>query len=77
MTVPGLEAAVTTRSCRERSAPRRARSTKQAGNALPIACDVQHNEQVAEAVKRTVETFRGIDILVTFARIYGQLLYRR
>jgi citronellol/citronellal dehydrogenase len=37
------------------------------GNALPIACDIQHDEQVAEAVKRTVETFGGIDILVNNA----------
>lgn len=37
------------------------------GNALPIACDIRHAEQVAEAVKRTVETFGGIDILVNNA----------
>jgi citronellol/citronellal dehydrogenase len=35
--------------------------------ALPIACDIRHAEQVAEAVKRTVETFGGIDILVNNA----------
>jgi citronellol/citronellal dehydrogenase len=37
------------------------------GHALPLACDIQHDEQVAEAVRRTVETFGGIDILVNNA----------
>jgi len=37
------------------------------GKALPILCDIQHDEQVAEAVKKTVETFGGIDILVNNA----------
>ena len=37
------------------------------GNALPIACDIQYDEQVAEAVKKTVDTFGGIDILVNNA----------
>ncbi len=37
------------------------------GKALPIVCDIQHDEQVAEAVKKTVETFGGIDILVNNA----------
>ena len=37
------------------------------GSALPIACDIQHDEQVMEAVSRTVETFGGIDILVNNA----------
>jgi citronellol/citronellal dehydrogenase len=37
------------------------------GRALPIPCDIQHDEQVAEAVKRTVDTFGGIDILVNNA----------
>jgi citronellol/citronellal dehydrogenase len=37
------------------------------GKALPILCDIQHDEQVADAVKKTVETFGGIDILVNNA----------
>ncbi len=37
------------------------------GKALPLVCDIQHDEQVAEAVKKTVETFGGIDILVNNA----------
>ncbi len=37
------------------------------GRALPIACDIRSEEQVAAAVARTVETFGGIDILVNNA----------
>jgi len=37
------------------------------GKALPIVCDIQHDEQVADAVKKTVETFGGIDVLVNNA----------
>jgi citronellol/citronellal dehydrogenase len=37
------------------------------GKALPLVCDIQHDEQVAEAVKKTVETFGGIDCLVNNA----------
>jgi len=37
------------------------------GRALPIPCDIQHDEQVADAVNRTVDTFGGIDILVNNA----------
>jgi len=37
------------------------------GKALPLLCDIQHDEQVADAVKKTVETFGGIDILVNNA----------
>jgi len=37
------------------------------GKALPIMCDIRHEEQVAAAVAKTVETFGGIDILVNNA----------
>src|SRR6185436_11098695 len=37
------------------------------GKALPLAVDIRFEEQVAEAVKKTVETFGGIDILVNNA----------
>ncbi len=37
------------------------------GRALPIQVDVRFEDQVAEAVKQTVDTFGGIDILVNNA----------
>ena len=37
------------------------------GKALPIACDIRHEEQVAAAIAKAVETFGGIDILVNNA----------
>ncbi|MBV8756145.1 MAG: NAD(P)-dependent oxidoreductase [Deltaproteobacteria bacterium] len=37
------------------------------GKALPIACDVREEAQVAAAVAKTAETFGGIDILVNNA----------
>jgi citronellol/citronellal dehydrogenase len=37
------------------------------GKALPVITDVRHEDQVAAAVARTVETFGGIDILVNNA----------
>lgn len=37
------------------------------GQALPLAVDIRDEEQVAEGVKKTVETFGGIDILVNNA----------
>jgi len=37
------------------------------GRALPIACDIRFEDQVAAAVAKTVETFGGIDILVNNA----------
>src|SRR5210317_338152 len=37
------------------------------GAALPIVGDIRHDEQVAAAVARTVETFGGIDICVNNA----------
>ncbi len=37
------------------------------GNALPLAVDIRNDEQVAQAVARTVERFGGIDILVNNA----------
>src|SRR6201996_6009095 len=37
------------------------------GKALPLAVDIRNEEQVAEAIARTVETFGGIDILVNNA----------
>jgi citronellol/citronellal dehydrogenase len=40
---------------------------KAGGKALPLVCDIQQDEQVADAVAKTVETFGGIDILVNNA----------
>ncbi|MGD9685207.1 MAG: SDR family oxidoreductase [Candidatus Obscuribacterales bacterium] len=37
------------------------------GRALPIKCDVQEEDQVREAIERTVSEFGGIDILVNNA----------
>jgi len=37
------------------------------GQPLPLAVDIRNDEQVAEAVERTVATFGGIDILVNNA----------
>src|SRR5690606_9281113 len=37
------------------------------GKALPIACDIRFEDQVAAAVQKTVDTFGGIDILVNNA----------
>ena len=37
------------------------------GRALPIVCDIRHEEQVADAVKRTVAEFGGIDVCVNNA----------
>jgi citronellol/citronellal dehydrogenase len=37
------------------------------GQALPIVCDIQQDEQVAASVEQTVEKFGGIDILVNNA----------
>lgn len=40
---------------------------KAGGQALPIVCDVRHEDQVAAAVAKTAETFGGIDICVNNA----------
>jgi citronellol/citronellal dehydrogenase len=40
---------------------------KAGGKALPIVCDIRHEEQVEAAVAKTVETFGGIDICVNNA----------
>ena len=37
------------------------------GKALPVVLDIRNDEQIAEAVAKTVETFGGIDILVNNA----------
>jgi citronellol/citronellal dehydrogenase len=37
------------------------------GQALPLLCDIRFEEQVQEAVKKTVETFGGLDICVNNA----------
>jgi citronellol/citronellal dehydrogenase len=37
------------------------------GHALPIACDIRFEDQVAAAVAKTVEAFGGVDILVNNA----------
>jgi citronellol/citronellal dehydrogenase len=40
---------------------------KAGGKALPLVCDIRHEEQVASAVANTAETFGGIDICVNNA----------
>jgi citronellol/citronellal dehydrogenase len=40
---------------------------KAGGKALPLVCDIRFEEQVAEAVAKTAETFGGIDICVNNA----------
>ncbi len=37
------------------------------GRALPLVVDIRHEEQVAAAIEKTVETFGGIDILINNA----------
>jgi citronellol/citronellal dehydrogenase len=37
------------------------------GNALPLACDIRFDDQVADAIDKTVAAFGGIDILVNNA----------
>src|SRR5262245_24717276 len=37
------------------------------GKALPLACDIRFEEQIADAVAKTVGTFGGIDICVNNA----------
>ncbi len=37
------------------------------GKALPIACDIRFDEQVAQAIDQTVSRFGGVDILVNNA----------
>ncbi|MBI3171999.1 MAG: NAD(P)-dependent oxidoreductase [Hydrocarboniphaga effusa] len=40
---------------------------KAGGKALPIVCDIRFEEQVNEAIRKTVEAFGGIDICVNNA----------
>jgi citronellol/citronellal dehydrogenase len=40
---------------------------KAGGKGLPIVCDIRFEEQIAAAVKKTVDTFGGIDVLVNNA----------
>lgn len=37
------------------------------GNALPIQCDIRHEEQIADAVQKAVSTFGGIDAVINNA----------
>ena len=37
------------------------------GKALPIQCDIRDEEQIAAAIKKTADTFGGIDILINNA----------
>jgi citronellol/citronellal dehydrogenase len=41
------------------------------GKALPLICDIRFEEQVYEAVQKTVETFGGIDVCVNNASAIG------
>jgi citronellol/citronellal dehydrogenase len=40
---------------------------KAGGKALPLICDIRHEDQLAAAIAKTVETFGGIDICVNNA----------
>ena len=40
---------------------------KAGGRALPLVCDIRHEESITEAVAKTVEKFGGIDICVNNA----------
>ncbi|TAJ71191.1 MAG: SDR family NAD(P)-dependent oxidoreductase, partial [Sphingobium sp.] len=40
---------------------------KAGGKALPILCDIRDEQQLTDAVKKTADTFGGIDILVNNA----------
>jgi citronellol/citronellal dehydrogenase len=40
---------------------------KAGGRALPVVCDIRHEEQLAEAIAKTVAAFGGIDICVNNA----------
>lgn len=44
---------------------------KAGGKALPLVCDIRDDAQIEAAVKRTVETFGGIDICVNNASAIG------
>ena len=37
------------------------------GKALPLACDIRDTDQIDEAVKKTIDSFGGIDILINNA----------
>ena len=37
------------------------------GNALPIQCDIRDEEQIAQAIEKTVSEFGGLDILINNA----------
>ena len=40
------------------------------GQCLPLAVDIRHDDEVTEAVERTVAEFGGIDILINNASAY-------
>ncbi len=40
---------------------------KAGGKALPLVCDIRHEDQVFAAVQKTVETFGGIDVCINNA----------
>ncbi|KAJ1869993.1 hypothetical protein LPJ55_004987 [Coemansia sp. RSA 990] len=40
---------------------------KAGGKALPLKCDIRDEEQVKQAISKTVETFGGLDILINNA----------
>ncbi|HEY7646524.1 MAG TPA: NAD(P)-dependent oxidoreductase [Hyphomicrobiales bacterium] len=40
---------------------------KAGGRALPLVCDIRHEDQLAAAIAKTVETFGGIDVCVNNA----------
>jgi citronellol/citronellal dehydrogenase len=44
---------------------------KAGGKALPVVCDIRDEQQVKDAVAKTVDTFGGIDILVNNASALG------
>ena len=55
------------RSCRGRFSRRPTRSSVPAGRRLPLACDIRFEDQVSDAVGKTVERFGGIDACINNA----------
>ncbi|MFL5741856.1 MAG: SDR family oxidoreductase [Flavisolibacter sp.] len=41
------------------------------GKALALQCDIRHEEQIADAVSKTVQQFGGIDVLINNASAIG------
>lgn len=47
---------------------------REGGEALPVACDVSHPDEIKAVVDKTIETYHTVHILVNLAQ--GSMLYR-